>query len=112
MAPGASGWPGITGSTPIRGLNRECPADRYTPSLRRPTPEELELLRIHEEPRKVLRTGHITYYGQDYPVPDCYIGRRVWTILKGDLLTIECNREVIAAYPVKTDYLEMLPRDS
>ena len=25
---------------------------------------------------------------------------------------IECGREVIASYPVKTDYLETCPRDS
>lgn len=92
-------------------MNQECPADRYTPSLRRPTAEDLELLLIHEEPRKVLRTGHITYYGQYYQVPDRYIGRRVWTLLKRDLLTIECHREILATYPVKTDYLEAVPRD-
>lgn len=96
---------------PHKGLNQECPADRYTPSLRRPTAEDLELLLIHEEPRKVLRTGHITYYGQYYQVPDRYIGRRVWTLLKGDRLTIECNRESIAVYQVKTDYLEAVSRD-
>jgi hypothetical protein len=36
---------------------------------------------------------------------------RGWTIPKGDLLTIACNREVIAAYPVKTDYPAVFPRD-
>ena len=56
------------------------------------------------------RTGH--HYGQYYRVPDPYIGRRVRTILKGDLLTIECNREILASYGVKTDYLEAFPPDS
>lgn len=43
-------------------------------SLRHPTPEDLELLLIHEESRKVIRTGHISYYGQFYRGPDQYIG--------------------------------------
>ena len=42
-----------------KGLDQASPADRYTPS-----PEDPGLLLIHEEPRKALRTGHITYYGQ------------------------------------------------
>jgi len=54
-----------------------------------------------------MRTGCISYYGQFYRVPDRYIGRRVWTLLKGDTLTIECGREVIGRYKVKTDYLMM-----
>jgi hypothetical protein len=36
----------------------------------------------------------------------------VWTVLKGDTLRIECNREIIASYPVKTDYLAAFPRDN
>lgn len=95
-----------------KGLTGDSPADHYVASLRHPTAEDLELLLIHEEPRKVLRTGHISYYGQFYRVPDRYIGRRVWTVLKGDTLRIECNREVIASHPVKTDYLDVFPRDS
>jgi hypothetical protein len=66
-------------------------------SQRRPATEELELLLIHEEPRKVTRIGHISYYGQFYRVSDPYIGRRVWTVLKAETLTI-------ARYKVKTDY--------
>jgi transposase InsO family protein len=88
-----------------KGLNGDCPADHYVKSLRRPTEEDLELLLIHEEPRKVMRTGCISYYGQIYRVPDQYIGRRVWTVLKGDVLRIESGKVVIASYPVKTDYL-------
>ncbi len=59
-----------------------------------------------------MRTGHISYYGQFYRVPDHYISRRVWTILKGETLQVECNREIIASYPVKTDYLEAFPTES
>ncbi|MEE8076655.1 MAG: DDE-type integrase/transposase/recombinase [Candidatus Binatia bacterium] len=95
-----------------RGLNGDSPADHYVRSLRRPSVEELELLLIHEEPRKVTRTGHISYYGQFYRVPDKYIGRRVWTVLKGETLRIDCGSEVIGRYRVKTDYLKALPRDS
>lgn len=95
-----------------KGLNGESPADHYVRSLRRPTAEDLELLLIHEEPRKVMRTGCISYFGQYYRVPDRYIGRRVWTILKGETLRIECGKEVIARYQIKTDYLKALPNDS
>lgn len=95
-----------------KGLNGDSPADRYVRSLRRPSPEDLELLLIHEEPRKVMRTGHISYYGQFYRVPDRYIGRRVWTLLKGDTLRIESGKEVIASHRIRTDYLRALPPDS
>jgi len=95
-----------------KGLNGDCPADHYVMSLRKPTQEDLELLLIHEEPRKVMRTGYISYYGQFYRVPDHYIGRRVWTILKGDILRIESGKEVIASCQVKTDYLNAFPQDS
>lgn len=95
-----------------KGLNGDSPADHYVASPRQATAEDLELLLVHEEPRKVMRTGHISYYGQFYRVPDRYIGRRVWTVLKGDTLRIECGREVIGSYPVKTDYLQAYPRDS
>lgn len=95
-----------------RGLNRDCPADHYVRSLRRPSKEDLELFLIHEEPRKVMRTGYLSYYGQYYRVPDGFIGRRVWTILKGDDLWIECGKEVIGRYTVKTDYLKAFPQDN
>ncbi len=97
---------------PHKGLNGDCPADHYVRSLRRPTQEDLELLLIHEEPRKVMRTGCITYYGQYYRVPDYYIGRRVWTILKGNSLKIEWGKQVIATHEIKTDYLKTFPRDN
>jgi hypothetical protein len=75
--------------------------------------EESELLLIHEEPPKVQRTGHISSCGQQhYRVPERYIGRCVWTVLKGDLLTLECNPETLVRYAVKTDYLKAFPPDS
>ena len=82
-----------------RGLNGESPPDRYVRSSRRPTTEELELLLIHKEPRKVMRTGYITYYAQLYRVPDAYMGRRVWTVLEGEALKIGCDKEVIGRRP-------------
>jgi len=94
-----------------RALDRECAAGLYTPSLRRLTSEELEFILVHEEPRKVLKTGSITYYGQYYRVPDEYIGRRVWTKLKGETLFIESGKKVIAQYQIKHDRLDE-PRDN
>lgn len=84
-----------------KGLNKECPADVYTPSLRKLTEEELEFILVHEELRKVQRTGSVSYYGQYYRVPDKYIGRRVWTRLKGYTLAIECGGEIIAKHKIK-----------
>jgi hypothetical protein len=95
-----------------QGLQGDCPADRYVSPPRRRTPEDMELLLIHEEPRKVMRSGCISYYGQTYRVPGRYIGCRVWTILKGKTLRIEYGKEVIACYRIQTDYLEAIPRDS
>lgn len=83
-----------------RALDGEAPAAHYVPSGRRLQPEELELLLVHEEPRKVARTGTISYYGRHYPVPEAYIGRRVWTRLKGDRLTIQVGRQTLAEYPL------------
>lgn len=84
-----------------KGLNKECPADVYIPSLRRLTSEELEFILVHEEPRKIQRTGCISYYGQFYRVPDKYIGRRVWTRLKSNTIAIECGGEIIAKHKIK-----------
>jgi len=81
-------------------------------SLRQPTAEDLELLLIHEEPRKVMRDGCISYYGQTYRVPDGYNGRRVWTILKGETLRIEYGKEVVGCYRIQTGYLRGLSGDS
>jgi hypothetical protein len=93
------------------GINKQCPADLYTPSLRKLTPEELEFILIHEEPRKVRRTAAITYYGHYYRVPDEYINRRVWTKLKGSTLTIECGGELIARYKVREERYQDIPKN-
>ncbi|MCI0410275.1 MAG: helix-turn-helix domain-containing protein [Acidobacteria bacterium] len=90
-----------------RGLDRECAAGLYVASPRKLTPEQLEFLLVHEEPRKVLKTGTISYYGQAYRVPDDYLGRRVWTRLKGEVLFIEAGRTVIAEYPLRHDRLDV-----
>jgi len=81
-----------------RALDGDAPAARYVPSSRRLQPAELELLLVHEEPRKVARTGTISYYGRYYRVPDPYIGRRVWTRLKGNRLVIQVGRTTLAEY--------------
>ncbi len=81
-----------------QALDGEAPAAHYVRSTRRLRPEALELLLVHEEPRKVARTGTISYYGRHYRVPDPYIGRRVWTRLKGDRLTIQVGRSTLAEY--------------
>lgn len=78
------------------GIHKQCPADLYTHSQRRLTPEELEFILVHEEPQRVRKTASITYYGHYYRVPEEYINRSVWTKLKGSTLIIECGGEVIA----------------
>jgi transposase len=93
-----------------RGIHRQCPADLYTPSLRKLTSEQLEFILVHEEPRKVLKTGMISYYGHYYRVPDRYINRRVWTKLKGRTLSIECGGERIARYVIDERQYQDVPR--
>ncbi len=85
------------------GINKQCPADLYTPSLRKLTPEELEFISVQEESRKVLKTASITYHGHFYRAPEEYINRRVWTKLKGSTLIIECGNNVIARYKVREE---------
>jgi transposase InsO family protein len=92
------------------GINKQCPADLYTESLRRLTREELQFILVHEEPRRVLKTAAITYYGHYYRVPDEYIKRRVWTKLKGSNLTIECAGEVIARHTLREERYQDVPR--
>jgi len=92
------------------GIHRQCPADLYTPSLRKLTSEQLEFILVHEEPRKVLKTGMISYYGHYYRVPDRYIGRRVWTKLKGRTLSIECGGEKIGRYEIEERQYQDIPR--
>ncbi len=76
------------------------------PSLRKVSLEELEFFLVPEESRRVLKTASITYYGQYYRVPEEYIGRRVWTRLKGEVLFIESGKRVIAQYQLKHDRLD------
>ena len=80
------------------GLDKECAAGLYVPSLRKVRLEELEFFLVHEEPRRVLKTASITYYGQYCRAPDEYIGRRVWTRLKGEVYRVgeEGNRSISA----------------
>jgi len=92
-----------------KGLDQECPAGLYVPSTRKASREELEFILVHEEPRKVLKTCSISYYGQYYQVPDEYIGRRVWTRLKGEILFIESGKKIIAQYQLKHDRLDLPP---
>ena len=93
-----------------RGIHRQCPADLYTASLRKLISEQLEFILVHEEPRKVLKTGMISYYGHYYRVPDRYINRRVWTKLKGRTLSIECGGERIARYEIDERQYQDVPR--
>jgi len=86
-----------------RALAGAPPAAQYVPSLRRLTPAELALRLVHEEPRKVARTGTISYSGRHYRVPDPYIGRRVWTRLKGDRLTLQVGRTTLAEYTLDSE---------
>jgi hypothetical protein len=92
------------------GINKQCPADLYTPSLRKLTPEELEFILVHEEPRRVRKTAAITYYGHFYRLPEEYIKRSVWTKLKGSTLTIECGGEVIARHKIREERYQDVPK--
>jgi len=92
------------------GIRRQCPANLYTESLRKLTREELDFILIHEEPRRVLKTAAIAYYGHYYRVPDEYIKRRVWTRLKGANLEIECDGQIIARYALRQERYQDLPR--
>lgn len=92
------------------GINKQCPADLYTPSLRKLSRDELEFILIHEEPRRVRRSAAITYYGHFYRVPEDYIDRRVWTKLKGSTLIIECGGEVIARYQLRSEKYQDIPK--
>jgi len=89
-----------------KALDRECAAGVYVPSQRRLTSKETELTLAHDEPRKVLKTGSITYYRQYYKFPYDYIGRRVCTRLQGKTLSIEPGNRVIAEYHIKNDRLD------
>ncbi len=47
-----------------KGLDEERAAGIYVASMRKVSLEELGFILVHEEPRRVLKTGSITYYGQ------------------------------------------------
>lgn len=83
-----------------RALNGRLRRLAMFPRPAGPPPDELELLLVHEEPRKVARTETTSYYGRASQVPDAYIGRRVWTRFKGDRLTIQGGRMTLAPYPL------------
>jgi len=93
------------------GINKQCPADLYSESLHRLTRDELEFVLVHEEPRRVLKTAAISYYGHYYQVPDEYIKRRVWTKLKGTNLTIECGGQVIARTVLRQERYADIPKN-
>ena len=93
------------------GIRKQCAADLYTESLRRLTREELEFILVHEEPRRVLKTAAISYYGHYYRVPDEYIKRRVWTKLKGTNLLIECGGEVVARHTLRQERYQDVPKN-
>jgi hypothetical protein len=85
-------------------------SEKETESLRRLNREELEFILIHEEPRRVLKTAAIAYYGHYYRVRDEYIKRRVWTRLKGTNLEIECDGHIIARYALRQERYQDIPR--
>jgi len=93
------------------GINKQCPADLYTPPFRQLTPAELEFILVHEEPKRVRKTTAITYYGHYYRVPEEYIKRTVWTKLRESTLTIECGGEVIARYKVREERYQDVPKN-
>ena len=93
------------------GINKQCPADLYTHSLRRLSREDLEFILVHEEPRRVLKTAAITYYGHYYRFPDEDIKRRVLTKLKGTNLIIERGGNVIARHTLREERYQNVPKD-
>jgi hypothetical protein len=66
---------------------------------------------VHEEPRRVPKTGAITCYGHYCRVPEEYIKRRVRTKLKGRNLTIESGGEVIARHALRKKRDQDVPKD-
>ncbi len=61
---------------------------------------------MEDKERRMLENGQL------YRVPDAYIGRRVWTVLKGETLRIERGKEMIGRYRIKTQYLQSFPQES
>jgi hypothetical protein len=54
----------------------------------------------------VIKILNIIYYGKYDKVPDDDIGRRVWIRHKGETLSIESGKKVIAEYQIKHDRLD------
>jgi hypothetical protein len=59
-----------------------------------------------------MRIGCNTSFGHYYRVPDYCIGSMVWTILKGNTLWMEWDREVIFTFEIEMDYLKAFTHDS
>ncbi len=78
-----------------RVLGGRTPSHYYHPSPRRRSTAELQVLLLHEEPRRVYLDSTISYYGHSYRVPRGYLKCRVWTKLRGDTLFIESGGRVI-----------------
>jgi len=78
-----------------RAIGGHTPSHYYHPSPRRRSKAELQVLLVHEEPRRVYLDSTISYYGQTYRIPPGYLKCRVWTRLRGDTLFIESGGKVI-----------------
>ncbi|MDD1777388.1 MAG: hypothetical protein LUQ65_04400 [Candidatus Helarchaeota archaeon] len=52
-------------------------SELYAKSFRRLNREAVEFILVYEEPRRILKTEAITYYGHYYSAPKEYIKRRV-----------------------------------
>jgi hypothetical protein len=49
---------------------------------------------------------HYLFYGQYYKVPVDYVGRKVWTRVRGETLFIESGKKVMAEHQIKHDRLD------
>jgi len=65
-----------------RVLGGHTSSHYYHPSPRRRSKKELQVLLVHEEPRRVYMDSTISYYGQTYRIPPGYLKCRVWTKLR------------------------------
>jgi len=78
-----------------RVFDGHTPSHYYHSSPRRRSKAELQVLLLHEEPRRVYLDSTISYYGHSYRIPPGYLQCRVWTKLLGDTLFIESGGRVI-----------------
>lgn len=81
-----------------RAIGNRTPAEIYQPGKIRKSKKELQVMLVHEEPRRVYLDGTISYYGNTYRVPPGYLKCRVWTKLRGDTLFIESGGKVITKH--------------